>query len=57
MKSPVYLKACKRCYGTLSLERDHYGEYLVCIQCGAHSYPTAEAAVALEKQPVKVAVA
>ncbi len=57
MKAPVFLKACKRCYGTLSLERDHYGEYFVCIQCGAHSYPTAEAAVALIRQPAKTAAA
>ncbi len=28
-------KACKRCGGNLSLERDEYGAYVECIQCGA----------------------
>ncbi len=28
-------KACKRCGGDLSLERDEYGVYVECIQCGA----------------------
>ena len=28
-------KACKRCGGDLSLERDKYGTYAECIQCGA----------------------
>ena len=31
----VKTKACKRCGGDLSLERDRYGTYLECIQCGA----------------------
>ncbi len=30
-------KACKRCGGDLSLERDEYGAYVECIQCGAVS--------------------
>ena len=33
----VQTKACKRCGGDLSLERDHYGIYMQCIQCGAVS--------------------
>ncbi|MCX7912279.1 MAG: hypothetical protein N2506_04885 [Dehalococcoidales bacterium] len=28
-------KACKRCGGDLSLECDHFGTYVQCIQCGA----------------------
>ncbi|MFC2001521.1 hypothetical protein ACFLUZ_03330 [Chloroflexota bacterium] len=32
----VQTKACKRCGGDLSLERDKYGTYLECIQCGAN---------------------
>ena len=28
-------KSCKRCGGDLSLERDKYGTYIECIQCGA----------------------
>lgn len=29
------LKRCKRCGGNLCLERDEYGAYVSCIQCGA----------------------
>ncbi len=28
-------RACTRCGGDLSLERDEYGTYVECIQCGA----------------------
>ena len=28
-------KGCKRCRGDLFLERDEYGVYVSCIQCGA----------------------
>ena len=31
----VGIKACKRCGGDLFLERDLYGTYTTCIQCGA----------------------
>ena len=31
----VRTKACRRCGGDLSLERDSYGTYMECIQCGA----------------------
>ncbi len=31
----VRTKACKRCHGDLSIERDSDGIYLECIQCGA----------------------
>ncbi len=31
----IQTKACKRCGGDLSLERDKYGTYIECIQCGA----------------------
>ena len=31
----IRTKACKRCGGDLSLERDKYGTYISCIQCGA----------------------
>ena len=36
----VRTKACKRCGGDLSLERDKYGTYIECIQCGAISSET-----------------
>ena len=35
MRCRVQTKACKRCGGDLSPERDNYGTYLQCIQCGA----------------------
>ncbi|MFC1917346.1 hypothetical protein ACFLXH_01670 [Chloroflexota bacterium] len=35
MRYLVKTKACKRCGGDLSLERDNYGAYIQCIQCGA----------------------
>ena len=30
----LYLKACTRCKGDLYLERDSWGAYLHCLQCG-----------------------
>ena len=30
----VILKACPRCLGDLNSDRDIYGEYLECVQCG-----------------------
>ena len=30
----VILKACPRCRGDLNSDRDIYGEYLECVQCG-----------------------
>jgi len=29
-----WLKACPRCRGDLHEERDFYGQYVACIQCG-----------------------
>jgi hypothetical protein len=31
----VWLKACKRCGGDLYMEKDDYGSYVACFQCGA----------------------
>jgi len=45
----IRTKACKRCGGDLSFERDKYGTYFECIQCGAISneleliYPSTQA--------------
>ena len=36
MRCLIRTKACKRCGGDLSLERDKYGAYVECIQCGAN---------------------
>ena len=29
-----YFKACPKCQGDLTLEKDAYGEYKKCLQCG-----------------------
>ncbi len=31
----VWFKSCKRCGGDLYLDRDFYGTYVACMQCGA----------------------
>ena len=31
-----WLKACPKCAGALHLERDIYGWYLTCVNCGHH---------------------
>ena len=28
-----YLKACTKCHGDLTLEKDSYGSFLKCLQC------------------------
>lgn len=30
----IFLKACRRCKGDVVIERDVYGEYAKCVQCG-----------------------
>ena len=30
----VYLKSCNRCGGDMNTNRDIYGEYRICMQCG-----------------------
>lgn len=30
----LYLKSCPRCRGDVKYERDMYGQYLGCLQCG-----------------------
>ena len=30
----LYLKSCPRCQGDVRYERDMYGRYLGCLQCG-----------------------
>lgn len=29
-----YLKACTKCQGDLTLDKDVYGDFLKCMQCG-----------------------
>ena len=31
-----YLKSCSRCKGDLLLDKDKYGFYIHCIQCGCY---------------------
>ena len=51
----VWLKGCVRCRGDLSLERDQYGAYVACLQCGARVWepgslaPTPQAVSVSEK--------
>ena len=30
----LYLKSCPRCKGDMNSNRDMYGEYRLCLQCG-----------------------
>ena len=30
----LYLKGCPRCHGDMHTNRDMYGEYKECLQCG-----------------------
>ncbi len=36
------LKACPRCQGDLREERDKYGSYEICLQCGYHRSDSAD---------------
>ena len=38
-----WLKSCPRCHGDLFHERDHYGWYISCLQCGHHLNEVEEA--------------
>ena len=30
----IYLKACPKCRGDLTMNRDEYGKFVSCLQCG-----------------------
>ncbi len=30
----IYLRACPKCHGDMYLEKDGYGAYRLCLQCG-----------------------
>jgi hypothetical protein len=30
----LYIKACPRCHGDIKLDRDNYGVFAKCLQCG-----------------------
>ena len=63
-----YFKACTKCRGDLTLEKDAYGDYLKCMQCGKlidvevavhghHLRLNEVGAQALSRVPAKTAVA
>lgn len=63
-----YLKACKKCRGDLTLEKDAFGSFLKCMQCGAlidvevelhgrHSLLNESGAQALSRVKTKTAIA
>jgi uncharacterized OB-fold protein len=35
----IYFKSCTRCTGDRTLERDMYGWYIICLNCGHVAYP------------------
>ena len=32
----IYFKSCLKCHGDMYLNRDRYGPYLECLQCGSN---------------------
>jgi hypothetical protein len=38
----LWLKGCPKCNGDLNQERDMYGEYTACLQCGYYLSPLDE---------------
>ncbi len=43
----LYLKGCPRCSGDIYADRDEYGAYRQCLQCGFVSYPPKPAPLTL----------
>jgi reverse gyrase len=53
----IYSKACPRCHGDLYEERDRWGNYIACAQCGKHLNRNEETALkAARYLPVPVQV-
>ncbi len=51
-------KSCTRCGGNLSLERDEYGAYVACIQCGAQwneVTPARNTSELIDRRPLEMA--
>ncbi len=58
----LYLKSCPKCGGDVYLDRDLYGTFMACFQCGhtlnaAEEKKTLAAAKAPGKDKVKVGIA
>ena len=51
----LWLKGCPRCDGDLHEERDMYGEYTACLQCGCYLSHLGEVALYYSAQ-LRVAV-
>ena len=45
MLQDIKTRRCKKCGGDLYIERDQYGVYISCIQCGAVDAELAELAL------------
>jgi hypothetical protein len=63
-----YFKACKKCQGDLTLQKDYFGDFLKCMQCGTlievevrdqgrHSLLNEAGAKALSRVKTKTAIA
>lgn len=48
----IKLKACPKCHGDMTLEKDQYGSYLSCLQCGSIKELTEVSPAEKAKQPV-----
>ena len=53
----VYLRRCPKCNGDLAKERDRYGEYVQCLQCGFVRDVAAMAIPRSSPAPVPVRIA
>lgn len=53
----LYLKACPRCRGDVKYERDVYGRYLECLQCGFLLSSKTEGNTASSEKSTKVKAA
>ena len=51
----MWLKGCPKCRGDLYDNRDHYGRYIVCMQCGHHLSDSEEFALGISLSPDQLA--
>ena len=53
----VLFKSCPRCSGDRSVEKDHFGSYILCLLCGHVAYPAAPQPAAKPPREHRVKVA
>ena len=54
----IYFGACPKCHGDVTLNRDSYGKFMSCLQCGLmRDVPADPVAVAGASYKARVAVA